>query len=85
MLGLVVPKRHAPRAVTRNLIRRQMRAAGDRHRQLLSSGAWVLRLRAPFDPKTFASAASASLRQAARHELNVLFATAGRMVARRDG
>ena len=75
-LGLVVPKRHARRAVTRNLIKRQMRAQADSHQAQLAPGQWLLRLRAPFDPRQFPSAASAQLRQAARSELQQVFAGA---------
>ncbi len=70
-LGLVVPKRHARRAVTRNLIKRQMREAV-RHRRL-AAGTWVVRLRSAFDPARFSAAASPALRKAAREELAVLF------------
>jgi ribonuclease P protein component len=72
--GLVVPKRHAPRAVTRNLLKRQMRllAIGGRHR--LPPGQWLIRLRAPFDKGQFVSPASARLRDAARSELEQIFA-----------
>ncbi|NML18655.1 ribonuclease P protein component [Azohydromonas caseinilytica] len=71
-LGLVVPKRHARRAVTRTLIKRQMREALRRHQQHLPPGQWVLRLRAPIDPKQFPSAASDALRVAVRTELDKL-------------
>jgi ribonuclease P protein component len=73
-LGTVVPKRHARRAVTRSLLKRQMRAALDRHATALPHGLWVLRLRAPFDKTRFASAASDALRRAARDELDGLLA-----------
>jgi ribonuclease P protein component len=78
-LGTVVPKRHARRSVTRNLVRRQMRASVERHGDALESGLWVLRLRAPFDPAQFPSAASRALVHAARAELeSVLAATLAR-------
>jgi len=73
-LGTVVPKRHARRAVTRSLLKRQMRAAMDRHAPALPHGMWVLRLRTPFDKARFASAASDALRRAAREELDHLLA-----------
>jgi ribonuclease P protein component len=60
-LGSVVPKRHAKRSVTRNLLKRQIRAAVDRHAAALPSGRWVVRLRAPFDKQKFPSAASDAL------------------------
>jgi ribonuclease P protein component len=75
-LGLAVPKRHARRAVTRNLLKRQMRARADHYRNRLPPGQWVIRLRAPFDPREFSSAASSQLREAARRELELMFAGA---------
>jgi ribonuclease P protein component len=75
-LGLVVPKRHARRAVTRSLIKHQMRAQADLHQDRLPCGQWVLRLRAPFDPRRYPSAASPALQQAARIELAQVFADA---------
>lgn len=70
--GLVVPKRHARKAATRNLLRRQMRGAMARHHARLAHGMWLVRLRVPFDSKRFKSAASAALRGAARAELDGL-------------
>jgi ribonuclease P protein component len=75
-LGCVIPKRHARRAVTRNLLRRQMRAAMQRHQARLRPGLWLLRLRQPFAPAAFASAASTALRRAAASELDRLLARA---------
>lgn len=69
-LGCVVPKRHARRAVTRNLLKRQMRGAFERHAGRLGGGLWLLRLRAPFSPAQFASARSLALAGAARGELD---------------
>ena len=46
-LGTVVPKRLAHRAVTRNLLRRQIRAALGRHAGALPGGLWLVRLKAP--------------------------------------
>jgi ribonuclease P protein component len=77
-LGSVVPKRHARRAVTRSLLKRQIRAAVERHAAHLPGGLWVVRLRAPFDRRRFPSAASAALRAAARAELDAALARAGR-------
>ena len=77
-LGAVVPKRHAKRAVTRNLLKRQIRgaftAASD-----LPAGLWVVRLRAPFDRKLFPSASSDALRSLVREELTLLL---GKLPAR---
>jgi ribonuclease P protein component len=72
-LGCVVPKRHARRAVTRSLIKRQVRAAAQRVQAGLPQGLWLVRLRQPFAVTTFPSAASSALRQAMRTELDRLF------------
>jgi ribonuclease P protein component len=84
-LGLVVPKRHARRSVTRSLLKRQMRAVMRRHAQGLPPGLWVLRLKAPFDRQQFSSAASPPLQQAAGDELQLLLqrAAESRPVPRR--
>jgi ribonuclease P protein component len=47
-------------------------AIGGRHR--LPPGQWLIRLRAPFDKGQFVSPASARLRDAARSELEQMFA-----------
>lgn len=67
-VGIVVPKRHAKRSVTRALLKRQIRAAFA-ERPGMPPGLWVVRLRSPFDRQKFPSAASDALRQAARAEL----------------
>jgi len=77
-LGLVVPKRHARRAVTRTLMKRQIRAIAAACADGLPEGLWVVRQRSPFDPKQFPSAASEALKQAARAELLALFERAVR-------
>ena len=82
-LGAVVPKRHAKRSVTRSLLKRQIRSAVMGCEAALAQGLWVVRLRAPFDRKTFASAASDALKQAARVELEQVLACAAQGVAGR--
>ncbi|MCE4555443.1 ribonuclease P protein component [Roseateles cellulosilyticus] len=67
-VGMVVPKRHARRSVTRQLLKRQIRAAFA-DRPGMPPGLWVVRLRSPFDRQQFPSAASDALRHAARAEL----------------
>jgi ribonuclease P protein component len=79
-LGAVVPKRHARRAVTRTLIKRQIRSAARRVEAAangLEPGLWVVRLRAPFDRGAFPSAASGALRSAARVEIDALLSKCG--------
>ena len=80
-LGVVVPKRHARRAVTRSLLKRQIYAAGGRHVAALPSGLWIVRLRAPFERERFTSAASRALRDAARAELDELLLAASRVTS----
>jgi ribonuclease P protein component len=71
-LGCMVPKRHARRAVTRSLIKRQMRSVVGAHEHELPWGQWLIRLSRPFSPQDFPSAASDALRRAARRELERL-------------
>ncbi len=75
-LGWVVPKRHARRAVTRSLLKRQIRGAFHRHAAALPGGLWLVRLRAPFPATEFVSARSAALAAAAHDELDRLLARA---------
>jgi ribonuclease P protein component len=75
-LGAVVPKRHARRAVTRTLLKRQIRAVVAERAGALLGGLWVVRLRAPFDKAVFPSAASDALRLCARDELERLLGAA---------
>ncbi len=76
-LGIVVPKRHARRSVTRTLVKREVRAAVASRRDALSNGLWVVRLRAPLDRTAFPSAASEPLRHALRTELAAVLSQAG--------
>jgi ribonuclease P protein component len=71
-MGCVVPKRHARRAVTRNLLKRQVRGAFERHAAHLPPGLWLVRLRAGFPKEQFPSARSAALAAVARSELDLL-------------
>jgi ribonuclease P protein component len=73
--GVVLPKRWAKRAVTRNALRRQIYAIAtdtlQRQPQAWSQQglAMVVRLRRAFDAQQFTSAWSEPLRQAVREEL----------------
>lgn len=72
-IGAVVPKRWARKAVTRNLIKRQIYALG--REPWTSDLPWadrVIRLRKTFDNKLFISASSEKLRLAIRSELHQL-------------
>jgi ribonuclease P protein component len=83
--GAIVPKRHARRAVTRSLIKRQILAALLRREMpgelTLRSGLWVVRLRAPFECAAYPSAASGALRRATAGELDALLGEAQRKLA----
>jgi ribonuclease P protein component len=72
ILGVMVPKRHAKRSATRNLVKRQVRAA--MHSEPGLAGAWLVRLRQPIDPQRFPSAASEALRAVLHAELLVVMA-----------
>ena len=81
-IGCVVPKRHARRAVTRTLLKRQIRGVFDEHACRLPAGQWLVRLRQPFRTVKFLSASSAALRQAARLELHALLSRAATATTR---
>jgi ribonuclease P protein component len=76
MLGALTPKRWAKKAVTRNLIRRQIHAVSREYVDHLLPTAYVVRLRATFNPHTFVSASSEVLKKTVREELKQLFARA---------
>jgi ribonuclease P protein component len=73
MMGALTPKRWAKRAVTRNLIRRQIHAVSREFEKSLTPTAYVVRLRAAFNPSSFLSASSDVLKQTVREELKQLF------------
>jgi ribonuclease P protein component len=73
-LGVVLPKRWARRAVTRNALRRQIYEFGRHLSEPLPTAAWVVRLRSEFSRQQFYSATSSALKAAAREELLQLVA-----------
>jgi ribonuclease P protein component len=72
-LGVIVPKRWAKRAVTRNTIKRQIYAVSTASGCVMPVAAHVVRLRAGFDRAEFISATSDKLKIAVRAELLHLF------------
>jgi ribonuclease P protein component len=72
-LGAMVPKRWAKRAVTRNLIKRQIYSVASSVETRLPNAAHVVRLRAGFDRQQFTSASSDQLKTAVRSEIELLF------------
>jgi ribonuclease P protein component len=82
-LGCIIPKRWAKRAVTRNMIRRQIFTVAE----ISTPRSWhtshcVVRLRARFDPAIWVSAQSEGLRCAVREQLQELFARAEKAATR---
>jgi len=73
-LGVVIPKRFAKRAVTRNLIRRQIKELLQREQAHLPPALYVVRLKTPFAKHEFISAASDALKQTVHQELIQLVA-----------
>ncbi len=76
--GAMVPKRWARRAVTRNLVKRQIYTLFAQQENALPPAAYLVRLRSGFDRAEFQSAASAALRAAVRAELQYLLGRAAR-------
>ncbi len=83
-LGLVIGKKHAPRAVTRNLVKRIAREAFRLRRA--DFGGWdvLLRLHTRIDRKALPSASSPPLRTLCRDEIGMLLDKAAREIARRE-
>ena len=73
VLGVMVPKRWAKRAVTRNSIKRQAFNVGKDFEARLPNAAYVVRLRSGLDRTEFRSASSDHLKAAMRLELEQLF------------
>ena len=73
LLGALTPKRWAKRAVTRNLIKRQIFNVTQSMAHQLEPTAYVVRLRSAFSVRQFPSAASLALKAAVRAELQQLF------------
>ncbi len=72
-MGVLLPKRWAKRAVTRNTFRRQIYATSQHSAARWAGQALVVRLRHGFSPQQFTSATSDALKRAARAELLRLF------------
>lgn len=68
-LGVMLPKRWARRAVTRNTIRRQIYEVARLSAERLPPAAFVVRLRSEFSRQQFVSATSDALKVAVRAEL----------------
>ena len=75
-IGAMVPKRWAKRAVTRNLIKRQIYSLAETYATSFPATAHVVRLSSAFDAMCFKSASSDHLKQAVRAEIEQLFTRA---------
>ncbi|QGZ56019.1 ribonuclease P protein component [Paraburkholderia acidiphila] len=84
-LGLVIGKKYAPRAVTRNLVRRIAREAFRVRRAQFEGFDLLLRLHTKFDRKALPGASSPGLKVLCRGEIETLLEKAAREVARRGG
>lgn len=81
-LGVLLPKRWARRAVTRNAIRRQIYETARTMAPDLPQVALVVRLRSEFSRKQFLSATSDVLKRAVRAELELLLGRVTKPVPR---
>ncbi|MFC0574402.1 ribonuclease P protein component [Paraburkholderia solisilvae] len=83
-LGLVIGKKYAPRAATRNMIRRLAREAFRVRRA--DFGGWdvLIRLHTKIDKKAFPSGASVPLKALCRGEIDSLLDKVMREIARRE-
>jgi ribonuclease P protein component len=75
-IGAMVPKRWARRAVTRNLVKRQIYSLAQDHLTGDQAWAYVVRLRQGFATKQYSSGSSLALKLAIRDQLLALFSTA---------
>ncbi|WP_341460303.1 ribonuclease P protein component [Pandoraea pnomenusa] len=81
-IGIVVGKKHAPRAVTRNLIKRQAREMFRQRRAALAGWDFVLRLTRRFDKGTYTAAAAPVLNTLCHAEFTQLFDAAEKAARR---
>nr|WP_187627479.1 ribonuclease P protein component [Paraburkholderia sp. UCT31] len=83
-LGLVIGKKYAPRAATRNLVRRIAREAFRLRRAEFGGWDVLLRLHTRFDKKALPSASSSPLKALCRSEIEALLDKAAREITRRQ-
>ncbi|MEM5384566.1 ribonuclease P protein component [Paraburkholderia phymatum] len=84
-LGLVIGKKYAPRAVTRNLVKRLAREAFRVRRAEFGGWDVLLRLHTKFDRKAMPSGSSPPLKALCHSEIDVLLDKVAREIARREG
>ncbi|MFC0695185.1 ribonuclease P protein component [Paraburkholderia humisilvae] len=83
-LGLVIGKKFAPRAATRNLIRRLAREAFRVRRGEFGGWDVLIRLHTKVNKQAFPSATSVPLKVLCRGEIDTLLDKAAREIARRE-
>jgi ribonuclease P protein component len=83
-LGVVIGKKYAPRAATRNLVRRIAREAFRLRRAEFGGWDVLLRLHTRFDKKALPSASSPPLKALCRGEIEALLDKAAREIIRRE-
>ncbi|MGI4983406.1 MAG: ribonuclease P protein component [Janthinobacterium lividum] len=82
-MGLVLGRKSAPRAATRNMVRRALRETFRQRRAEYEGWDLLIRMHARFDKQRFPGAASPALKRACRAEVGALLDEARRHVARR--
>jgi ribonuclease P protein component len=82
-LGVVIGRKCARRAATRNLVRRVTREAFRMRREELAGWDVLLRMHRAFEASVFPSAASVALKRACREEIIALLDLAVKQVAER--
>ncbi len=84
-MGLVLGKKSAPRAATRNMVRRAVRETFRARRVEYDGWDLLIRMHARFDKQRFPGAASPGLKRVCRAEVIALLDEASRQIARRKG
>lgn len=82
-MGLVLGKKFAPRAATRNMLRRALRETFRLRREKYEGWDLLIRLNLRFDKQRFPGAAAPALKRACRAEVTALLDEAARHIARR--
>ncbi len=82
-MGLVLGKKFAPRAATRNMLRRALRETFRMRRAQFDGWDVLIRLNLRFDKQRFPGAAAPALKRVCRAEVIALLDDAARQIARR--
>lgn len=82
-MGLVLGRKSAPRAATRNMVRRALRETFRMRRAEFEGWDVLIRMHQRFDKQRFPGAASPALKRACRAEVTALLDEVGRQIGRR--